>query len=66
MTAGVSVARARTAAATEANRRRKAERCAYDLATRLEFLDDERLATLAGVLVAATLARGLAVPDLRG
>lgn len=66
MTADVSVPRARTAAATEANRRRKAERCALEVATRLELLDDERLRALAGVLMAEVLARGLAVPDLRG
>jgi hypothetical protein len=66
VTADVGVARARTAAATDANRRRKAERCALEVASRLEYLDDERLRTLAGVLVAAALERGLAVPDLRG
>lgn len=56
---------ARTHAATLANRRRAAARAATELAGRLEYLDDERLRTLAGVLVAAALERGLAVPDLR-
>lgn len=56
---------ARTRAANTANRRRAAARAALDLAARLEHLDDERVAALAGVLVAEALARGLAVPDLR-
>lgn len=56
---------ARTRAATTANLRRAAGRTAQDLAARLEYLDDERLAALAGVLVAEAIARGLAVPDLR-
>jgi hypothetical protein len=56
---------ARTHAATTANKRRAATRAAHELTGRVEHLDDELLATLAGVLVAAALARGLAVPDLR-
>jgi hypothetical protein len=56
---------ARTRAATDANRRRAAARAAQELAGRLEYLDDERVAALAAVLVAEALARGLAVPDLR-
>lgn len=56
---------ARTRAANAANRRRGAVRAAHELTGRVEHLDDELLATLAGVLVAAALARGLAVPDLR-
>lgn len=66
MTADVSVARARTAAATEANKRRKAERVCLEVGLRLEHLDDERLQLLAAVLVVEVLERGLAVPDLRG
>jgi hypothetical protein len=56
---------ARTHAATTANLRRAAGRAAREISERLEYLDDERVATLAGVLVAEALARGLAVPDLR-
>ena len=56
---------ARTHAATTANKQRAATRAALNLTGRLEYLDDELLTTTAGVLVAAALARGLAVPDLR-
>jgi hypothetical protein len=56
---------ARTRAATTANLRRAAGRTAQELAARLEYLDDERVAALAAVLVAEALARGLAVRDLR-
>lgn len=45
--------------------RRALERRCLEVASRLEYLDDERLQTLAGVLVAEVLARGLSVPDLR-
>lgn len=55
----------RTRNATATNRLRGAQRAASVLAGRLEYLDDEQLATLAAVLVAEALARGLAVPDLR-
>ena len=56
---------ARTHGANKANRARGASTAAYELARRLEHLDDERLQALAAVLVAEALARGLAVPDLR-
>lgn len=56
---------ARTSAATAANRRRAAARAAHELACRLEHLDDERVAILAGTLLAEAIRRGLAVPDLR-
>lgn len=55
MTADAGVARTR--GANTANKRRAAGRAALELARRLEYLDDERL---------AALERGLAVPDLRG
>jgi hypothetical protein len=55
---------ARTHAATAANRRRAAARAAAELAGRLEYLDDQLLATLAAVLVAEASDRRLAVPHL--
>ena len=62
-TPDAGVARTRKANAT--NRARGAATAAREIAGRLEYLDDERLAALAAVLVAEALARGLAVPDLR-
>lgn len=56
---------ARTRGANAANQRRAAVTAAQNLVNRLSHLDDERVAVLAGILVAEALARGLAVPDLR-
>lgn len=56
---------ARTHAATEANRRRAASRAARELTGRLEYVDDEQVATLAALLRDEALDRGLVVPDLR-
>lgn len=55
----------RTAAATAARRRAYAARIAHEVACRLDELDDERVAVLAGVLFGECLRRGMAVPDLR-
>lgn len=45
--------------------RTRGANAAQNLVNRLSHLDDERVAVLAGILVAEALARGLAVPDLR-
>lgn len=62
-TTDAGVARVRNANAT--NRARGAATAAQNLVSRLTDLDDERVAVLAGILVAEALTRGLAVPDLR-
>jgi hypothetical protein len=54
----------RTAAATQANRRRELERLAFDLACGLDRLADDRVAALAGVLLAECRARGLEGVDV--
>lgn len=51
-TSDVHVGRARTKAATDANRRRYVRRLAVDLADRLHHLDHDLLLALAGVVLA--------------
>lgn len=55
----------RTEAATRARKTKHARRLALELGPRAEYLPDDVLSTLAGVLRAACLERGVPVADLR-